>query len=336
MQSRRVTIADVARHAGVSTMTVSRVVNGSPLVSAATRRQVERALRELGYLPNRAARSLVVNRLGVLALLIPDISNPFFPLLVRGAEAAARRAGYALVLGNSDEDLAREDAFLRAVCSLGVDGVLLAPAGDRSGSSLDLLRRQGVPFVLIDREVDGMPADIVRGESRRATSFLTEHLLGHGHRRIGMVSGPPDVTTARHRELGYAEALAAHGLVADPALVRHAPYTRAGGHRAALALLAGPRRPTALVTANNFLGFGAIDAAHELGLAVPEQVAIVTFDDVEIVADDPFLSCAAQPAEAMGRVALERLIARLDGDESPPHEIVLDTEVRIRRSCGCP
>jgi LacI family transcriptional regulator len=336
MHTHRITIADVARHAGVSTMTVSRVVNGSHLVSPATRRQVERALRELGYLPNRAARSLVVNRLGVLALLIPDISNPFFPLLVRGAEAAARQADYTLVLGNSDEELEREDAFLRAVCSLGVDGVLLAPAGDGSRSSLDLLRRQRVPCVLIDRDVDGLPCDVVRGESRAATCFLTEHLLGHGHQRIAMVSGPSNVTTARHRELGYADALRAHGLAVEPRLVRHAPYTRAGGHREAFALLSGSDRPTALVTANNFLAFGALDAARELGLAVPEEVAVVTFDDVEIVAEEPFLTCAAQPAEAMGRVALERLIARLDGDESPPREVVLDTEVRIRRSCGCP
>jgi len=333
---RRVTIADVARHAGVSTMTVSRVVNGSPLVNPATRRQVERALRDLGYIPNRAARSLVVNRLGVLALLIPDISNPFFPLLVRGAEAAAREAGYALVLGNSDEDLDREAAFLRAVCSLGVDGVLLAPAGDRSGPNLDLLARQGISFVLIDRGVEGVAADIVRGESRAATCLLTEHLLGHGHRRIAMISGPPDVMSAQHRTLGYRDALRTHGLPIDEPLVRQAPYTRAGGYREALELLGAADRPTALVTANNFLAFGAIDAARELGLSVPEEVAIVTFDDVEIVAEQPFLSCAAQPAEAIGRLALERLIARLDGDESPPHELVLDTKIRIRRSCGCP
>ncbi|MBV9174776.1 MAG: LacI family DNA-binding transcriptional regulator [Chloroflexi bacterium] len=325
----------MARRAGVSSMTVSRVVNGSSTVTPATQRRVERALRELGYIPNRAARSLVVNRLGVLALLIPDISNPFFPLLVRGAEAAARAADYAIVLGNSDEDLEREESFLTAVCSLGVDGVLLAPAGDGSGASLELLTRQRVPFVLIDRTVDGVQADIVRGESRSAACRLTEHLIDHGHERIALVSGPLEITTARYRELGFCDALAARGLSICPELMRRVPFTRSAGHRAALGVLSGPDRPTGLVTANNFLAFGALDAARDLGIRVPEELAIVTFDDVEIVAEEPFLTCAAQPAEAMGRVALERLIERLHGDELPRQEVVLDTEIRIRHSCGC-
>src|ERR1700724_662720 len=129
--SRIVTIADVARRAAVSPMTVSRVVNGSVRVRAATRRRVQSAMRELAYIPNRAARSLVVNKLGVLALVIPDICNPFFPLLARGAEAAARDAGYTVILGNTDEEFEEEDAYLRAVSALRVDGVLLVPCGHR-------------------------------------------------------------------------------------------------------------------------------------------------------------------------------------------------------------
>ena len=316
-------------------MTVSRVVNGSDLVSAATRRRVERAMRELAYIPNRAARSLVINKLGVLALVIPDISNPFFPLLVRGAEEAAREAGYTIVLGNSDEQFERENAYLRAVCSLRVDGVVLAPSGSRSTESLDLLRRQGIPVVLVDRGVNGVAADVVHGESRNACRYLTEHLIEHGHQRIAMISGPPDVSTAQLREQGYLDALAATNLEFDPSLIRHSPYTRQGGHREAVALLSGADRPTAVVTANNFLGFGVLDHARQLGLRVPDELAIVTFDDVEIVAEEPFLTCAAQPAEAIGRAATERLIARLNGDTSAPHEMVLETEVRIRRSCGC-
>jgi LacI family transcriptional regulator len=316
-------------------MTVSRVVNGSGPVRATTRKRVERALRELGYIPNRAARSLVVNKLGVLALVIPDISNPFFPLLARGAEAAARGAGYTVILGNTDEQFDEEDAYLRAVCALRVDGVLLTPSGRRSCESLELLARQRIPVVLIDRDVDGVPNDVVRGESRRPARVLTEHLVGHGHRRIGMISGPADVSTARERERGYRDALQEHDLEPTPRLPPHVPYTRDGGYRAGLSLLSEADRPTAVVTANNFLGFGLIDAARGLGLRVPEDLAVVTFDDVEIVTDSPFFTCAAQPAEAMGRTAVERLIARLGGDESPVQEIVLHTEVRIRRSCGC-
>jgi LacI family transcriptional regulator len=224
---------------------------------------------------------------------------------------------------------------LRAVCELRVDGVLLTPSGRRSRESLELLARQRIPVVLIDRDVDGMPNDVVRGESRRSARLLTEHLIGHGHRRIGMISGPADISTARERERGYRDALHEHDFEASPRLGHRAPYTREGGHRAGLSLLAGPDRPTAVVTANNFLGFGLIDAAREMGIRVPEDLAVVTFDDVEIVTDSPFFTCAAQPAEAMGRTAVERLIARLGGDESPVCEIVLHTEVRIRRSCGC-
>jgi LacI family transcriptional regulator len=292
-------------------------------------------MRELAYIPNRAARSLVVNKLGVLALVIPDISNPFFPLLARGAEAAARAAGYTVILGNTDEQFDEEDVFLRAVCALRVDGVLLTPSSRRSSESVDLLARQHIPVVLIDRDVDGVRNDVVRGESRRPAALLTEHLIQHGHQRIGLITGPPDLSTARERQRGYRDALQEHSLEALPQLTHHAVYSRAGGHDAGLKLLSKTDRPTAVVTANNFLAFGLLDAARELGIRVPDDLAIVTFDDVEIVTDSPFFTCAAQPAEAMGRTAVERLIARLGGDESPTRETVLHTEVRIRRSCGC-
>ncbi len=292
-------------------------------------------MAELGYIPNRAARSLVVNKLGVLALVIPDISNPFFPLLARGAEAAARAAGYTVILGNTDEQFEEELAYLRTICALRVDGALLVPSGGRSRQSLELLARQHIPVVLIDRDVDGVANDIVRGESRRSTMWLTEHLLQHEHRRIGLITGPSDVSTARERERGYRDAMHERGLQPSPELVHHAPYTREGGHRAGQALLNVAERPSAIVTANNFLGFGLLDAAREIGLRVPEDLAVVTFDDVEVVTDSPFFTCAAQPAEAMGRTAVERLIARLGGDESPVRETMLYTELRIRRSCGC-
>jgi LacI family transcriptional regulator len=318
-------------------MTVSRVVNNSGWVRASTRQRVEQALRDLGYIPNRAARSLVSNKLGVLALVIPDISNPFFPLLARGAEGAARAAGYTVILGNTDEEYDEEDAYLRTVCALRVEGVLLTPSGPRSRESLELLTRQRIPVVLIDRDVDGMSNDVVRGESRRSAALLTRHLLDHGHTRVGLITGPAGISTARERERGYRDALLERSIAVDRQLAFNAPYTRAGGHAAGMRLLSHGDgiRPTAVVTANNFLAFGLIDAARELGLRVPEDLAIVTFDDVEIVTDSPFFTCAAQPAEAMGRVAVERLIDRLRGDESPVREIVLHTDVRIRRSCGC-
>jgi LacI family transcriptional regulator len=331
---RKITIVDVARHAGVSTMTVSRVVNGSDLVSAATRHRVERAMRELAYIPNRAARSLVVNKLGVLALMIPDISNPFFPLLVRGAEAAAREAGYTIVLGNSDEQFDKEDAYLRAVCALRVDGVVLAPSGMRSRHSLEMLLRQRIPFVLVDRSVDGVASDVVRGESRRACAALTEHLhAGHGHVRIGMISGPADVSTARDRELGYLDALEASGLPVDPSLVRHTAYTRQGGHVEALALLGKAKRPTAVVTANNFLAFGVIDAARELGLRVPEDLAVVGYNDIEVAAYLG-LTTVHVPMRELGRRGVELLLRAVEQPETAPERVRLPAELVVRRDRG--
>jgi LacI family transcriptional regulator len=164
---------------------------------------------------------------------------------------------------------------------------------------------------------------------------LTEHLIGHGHERIGLITGPREVSTAREREQGYRDALRRAQRSLDAPLVFRTTYTRDAGHRAALALLAQVHRPTAVVTGNNFQAFGVLDAARQLRLRVPDDVAVVTFDDVEIVADAPFFTCAAQPAEAIGRAAVEQVVARLNGDESPPRRRVLQTEVRIRRSCGC-
>ena len=316
-------------------MTVSRVVNGSGRVLDSTRARVEQSMRDLAYIPNRAARSLVVNRLDVLALVIPDISNPFFPRLARGAEAAAREAGYTVILGNTDEDFDEELAYLRTVCALRVDGVMLAPSGARSVASLELLVRRNIPVVLIDRSVEGIRSDVIRGESRTPARLLTQHLVQHGHQRIGLITGPADVSTAQERERGYGDALLAAGHAVDPRIIHRTAYTREAGSRAALDLLSASHRPTAVVTGNNFQGFGVLDAARQLGLRVPEDLAVVTFDDVEIVADEPFFTCAAQPAEAMGRAAVQRLILRIHGDESPPDELVLPTEVRIRHSCGC-
>jgi LacI family transcriptional regulator, galactose operon repressor len=316
-------------------MTVSRVVNKSGRVLPATRDRVEHAMRELGYIPNLAARSLVVNKLGVIALVIPDVSNPFFPVLARGAEAAAREAGYTVILGNTDEDFEEELAYIKALCSLRVDGALVAPCGTRSKQNLELLNRHGIPLVLIDRDVKGAHADVVRGESRKPARALTEHLIEHGHTRIGLITGPADVSTAHEREQGYRDAIRATGQSVEMRRVCRTAYTRLAGRRAAEAMLADNPRPTAVVTGNNFQAFGVLDAVRALGYRVPEDLAVVTFDDVEIVADAPFFTCAAQPAEAIGRAAVEQLVARLNGDESPLRKRMLHTEVRIRRSCGC-
>src|SRR5579871_2483259 len=213
------TIRDVARLAGVSAMTVSRVLNASPRVADETRRRVEAAVAELGYVPNGLARGLTRRRSKTLAVVVPDIANPFFTLVVRGAEEVAWRAGYHVLLANSHGDLERERANIDDMLAFQVEGLLVAPAGDGSAAELRALERRQVPFVLVDRTVEGYRGDLVRGDGVAGARQLVEHLVGSGHRRIGMVTESEAVSTARDRLRGYREALAEAGIAFDPELV---------------------------------------------------------------------------------------------------------------------
>jgi len=316
-------------------MTVSRVINSPDVVSASTRDAVLHAMDELGYVPNRAARSLVVRRLGVIALVLPDLSNPFFSDMARAVEVSARDRELTVTLGNAAEDVRLEHDYVRTVGSLRVDGVLLAPVGDPSRPSIELLDRLGIPVVLIDRKVRGVERDVVRGESLQASIDLTTHVIEHGHRRVGMVAGPRHATTARDRVVGWRRALRQRGVDASKDLVRYADYTRAGGREAGRSLLCSPDPPTAIFAGNNFLAFGVLDAASELGLRVPDDLALVTFDDAEVTPTEPLLTCADQPAAEIGRTAARLLLERMEDPSLPPREFVLPSEIRLRRSCGC-
>src|SRR6266540_3043667 len=186
MSAASVTIKDVARQAGVSQMTVSRVINGSANVSPEARRRVEHAISELGYVPSRLARGLSGRRTGTLALIVPDVANPFFTLIVRGAEDVARRAGFRVILCDTRSDLQVEREVLEEMIAHRVEGMVIAPVNDNSREPLRRLASFGIPFVLIDRTVPGIDADTVLGESVAGSQRLVEHLVGLGHRRIGM------------------------------------------------------------------------------------------------------------------------------------------------------
>jgi len=333
--NNRVTISMVAARAGVSPMTVSRVINDPALVQPQTREIVEQAIADLSYVPNRAARSLTVRRLGVIAVVLPDLSNPFFAAMASGVEERSWEAGVTVTVGNSYEDPAREEDMVRSVAALGVDGVVLAPTGEGSHGSVELLTRLGIPVVLIDRSVRDTPCDIVVGESVNAADALVTHLIEHGHRSIAVLAGPKDLSTSRDRVRGWRRALRRAGI--DPAgeLIVHGGYTRDAAREAGKELLS--RRPGgAVFAANNFLGFAVVEASRELGLRVPDDVALVTFDDVEVTPQEPLLTCADVPAEEMGASAAALLFDRLQHPEAAPQRVVVPSELRIRRSCGCP
>src|SRR5689334_18770712 len=336
MESAAVTIRDVADRAGVSSMTVSRVINGGARVSADTRDRVERAISELGYVPSRLARGLSAQRTGTIALLVPDVANPFFTLIVRGAEEIGRRAGFGIILCDTRADHAVERDAIEEMIAHRVEGVLVAPVSDRSRDDLQRLSGFGIPFVLVDRTVEGIDADAVLGDSVAGAKRLVHHLISLGHRRIGLVIEPDEVSTARDRRRGYCEALAAADIDFDPNLVVETSVDPDGGLAGMARLLALPDRPTAVFTVNNLVAVGAIEAVRRAGLDVPDDVALVCFDDIEYASRlYPFLTVMEQPAETFGTLGAQLLLERIQGrGAAEPRVVVLPASFVVRRSCG--
>ncbi len=331
------TIRDVAERAGVSPITVSRVINNSGYVSQETRSRVEAAIAELQYVPNSLARSLRFKRTHTLALVLTDITNPFWTTVARGVEDAASQRGFNVILCNTDENEAKQSEYLHVLLQKQVDGFLLVPARS-TPDPIALIQSQRVPTVVLDRQVPGAKVDVVRGDSEGGAYQLVRLLLSLGHRRIAMLSGPVNISTAADRVAGYRRALQEAGLEAQAELVCYGEYTQESGYRMAQKALSLTPRPTALFAANNFIAIGALRALREAKVRVPEDMALVSFDDIPpAFVIEPFLTVAAQPAYEMGRRATELLLARLSG-QAPPEcqEIVLPTEIIVRRSSGLP
>jgi LacI family transcriptional regulator len=336
MHAANVTIKDVAQLSGVSAMTVSRVINDSARVSPATRRRVEDAIRELGYVPSRLARGLSRQRTGTLALIVPDVANPFFTLIVRGAEDVARRAGYGVILCDTRADLGIEGEAIEEMIAHRVEGILIAPVNDHSLVHLRRLDKHGVPFVLIDRTVHGVDSDAVLGDSLAGARQLVEHLLALGHRRIGMIVESDEVSTARDRRHGYEAALKGAGITPDPELVVHAAVVREGGLNGMQRLLELTSPPTAVFTVNSLVALGAIEAVRAAGLEVPDDIALVCFDDIEYASRlYPFLTAMDQPAETFGSLGTQLLLERIQGrGPAKMRVVVLPAEFLVRKSCG--
>ena len=337
------TMSDVAKLAGVSTMTVSRVVNDSGYASADTRARVRAAVEELGYVPNALARQLRSKRAKTVALVVSDISNPFFTTIARGVEDYFVDHGFSVIYCNSDESEVEEELYLRMLIERQVDGILLVPARS-SGESFRLLGAHDVPVVALDRRVDADNVDSVRCDSEAGAHDLARHLVDLGHRRIAVLTGRRTVSTSTDRVAGVRRALEEAGLALDDALVHFGGFNlgklnQADGHRMATEVLAAPgQRPTAIFCANNFIAFGAIRALREAGLRVPDDMSVVAFDDLpEEWVDDPFLTVVAQPAYEIGRHAATRLLDQISGGHQPRGESeVLPFDLIIRRSSAPP
>jgi LacI family transcriptional regulator len=333
-----VTIYDIAKEANVSAMTVSRVINNTGRISEATRVKVHKVMNELGYVPNTVARSLVLQETKMLSLLITDITNPFYTTLARGAEDAAKRFGYKLLFGNSDENNAKEKDYVDMILSTRVDGVLFAPAGDSSLEHLRLLQKRKIPFVLLDREVPGIDSDIVLGDSKEGARQLIEHLIDLGHKRIALINGSSDTSTARSRLAGYKEALKLRDLPFDAELVEEVTYRGLEDEAALSSLLALQEPPTAIFAANNFLALGIIRILRSLNLSLPEDISLVCYDDLGFASElNPFLTVAAQPAYQFGSMGIQLLIERIQGNaDASPKTLLFPSEIIVRSSSAPP
>ena len=328
------TIRDVAKRAAVAPITVSRVINNSGNVRSETRERVEQAIAELGYVPNSLARSLRSNHTHTLALVLTDITNPFWTTVARGVEDAASDAGYNLILCNTDESEAEQASYLAVLLQKQVDGILLVPAGSDVGD-IRLMRRHGTPAVVLDRRVADVGTDIVRCDSEGGAYRLTRLLLDLGHRRIVMLSGPRGLSTAEDRVVGYRRALAEWGETCEDGLITYGEFTQTSGYDRMQQALCRTPHPTALFAANNFIAIGALCALRDAGLRVPEDVAVVASDDLPSgLVIDPFLTVAAQPAYEMGTRATELLLSRMAHGSQERQEIVLPVEVLVRASSG--
>ncbi len=331
------TIRDVANRAGVATMTVSRVINNSGYVSDATRTKVEAAVAELGYVPNMLGPSLRFNQTNTLALILTDITNPFWTTVARGAEDAAHLQGYSVIFCNTDESPEKQEQYLTMLLKRRIDGILLAPACS-SPDAVQLIQKQGIAVVVVDRSVPVADVDMIRGDSGGGAHMLTQHLLDLGHTRIMMLTGPRDVSTSYERVTGFQQALQEAGLAPERDHVIWGEYTLESGRKMTKQVLASDPRPTAIFAANNFIAIGALRAMRDAGLQVPEDISLVSFDDLpEALSAEPFFTNVAQPTYDMGFQAAQLLIARMSGDDSESfRSILLPTELIVRQSSGPP
>ncbi|MFE6173879.1 LacI family DNA-binding transcriptional regulator [Streptomyces sp. NPDC056464] len=335
------TMADVARSASVSVATVSHVLNGTRPVLPHTRQAVLDAIEQLGYTPNTLARSLVTSRTRSIGLAVSAISNPYFTEILQGVEAAALEHGYSLLIADPHDDPAHERKVAQLLHERRVDGVIVAPSADPH-ELLAYLGRHKVPTVLLDRVVDdpadGSPRfDQVCADGAAPMAHLVTHLAGLGHRRIGLVAGLPGLSTTGERLTGYRDGLTAAGLAYDGGLVEHGDSESAGAERATAALLSLDSPPTALVTANNAMTMGALRALRDLGLSVPNDIALCCFDDfawADLVS--PRLTAVAQPSREIGAQALRVLLDRLASPDRPARTVRLACAFVHRTSCGCP
>jgi LacI family transcriptional regulator len=332
--TKAASIYDVARESGVSVFTVSAVINNKTHVSKKLRERVEEAIAKLKYRPNLIARSLAKQRTHTIGMIVPDIANPFFPMVVRGAEDAAQKHGYNLLLCNSDDNLDKEERAIELLLSKRVDGILLTKAAEDFRPALrQMIKDAGVPFVLVMRTYPKLTKDAVITDDYQGAYDAVCHLARAGRRRIGLISGPLKVSNALARFQGFQDALKAKGLSFEKELMVEGDYRIESGFRAGHALLS--HRPDGIYIANHLMTVGLLKAAEEMGLRCPDDFGLVSFDDYPwLGVFRPKLTTVELPKHQLGSESAELLIDRIAGNHKKPELRKLQPELRIRESCG--
>jgi LacI family transcriptional regulator len=328
-------IYDVARQARVSVATVSAVVNQSAYVSPQLERRVTAAIKKLGYRPNLLARSLAKQRSHMLGMIVPDIVNPFWPEVVRGAEDRAHEFGYTLLLANTDDDPKKEEIYLSLFLAKRVDGILLTKApGTLSSEIVERLAAARVPVVQVSRLACGLQdADAVLMDDRNAAYESVTHLMRLGYRKVAMVGGLPGTTTSERRLLGYRDALKEWKRPFDRALFYQGDFRVHSGYEAGIALL--KRRPDAVFISNYQMAVGFMRALRQYQLRCPQDIAVVTCDDYPwIDSFHPRLTTVDLPKYELGAEGARVLIDRLAARERPLQRLELRSALTIRDSCG--
>ncbi|HTC65785.1 MAG TPA: LacI family DNA-binding transcriptional regulator [Candidatus Acidoferrum sp.] len=333
-KGKAASIYDVARESAVSVFTVSEVVNKKSHVSKKLRDRVEETIRKLNYRPNLIARSLAKQKTHTIGMIVPDIANPFFPMVVRGAEDAAQKDGYNLLLCNSDDSLEKEERAIELLLSKRVDGILLTKAAEDFRAPLrQMIKEVKVPFVLVMRTYPKLTADAVITDDYQGAYDAVSHLARSGRQRIGLISGPLKVSNAVARWQGFHDSLKAMGLPFDKELIIEGDYRIESGYRAGHALLS--HRPDGIYVANHLMTVGLLKAAEEIGMRCPEDFGLVSFDDYPWLGIfRPRLTTVELPKHQLGSEAAELLIKRISGDRGKSVLRKLQPELRIRESCG--
>ena len=326
-----VTIKDVAKEAGVSLMTVSRVINNKEHIAAATREKVQAALEKLNYMPNISARNLVLQKTDFLGIVVPDISNPFFGDLVKAAEKIAKSRGYSIILGDSDGDISAETEYIEAFRGRMCEAIILVAPRSEDAVLQDLNKK--IPVILVDRKIEDDEMIQVYLDNAQGALSAVRHLLEQGHRRIGFVMGPENVPNSHRRKAGYINALKEFGLEYDSDLEFQGEFNVETGKEAFKKFIKLKNPPTAVFNSNDLMAFGFVTAARDAGYSIPEDFSVVGFDDIFLSSlMDPPLTTVKYPYVEMGIQAINMLLDSIDNNTRVKMNEKLKHELIVRKS----